>query len=100
MNLQEYERLIGRTAEQAAAMDMYDRERDFTEANACYMLLRNVWKQEFCAVWSKKEYRMMIKGFCHTWGVAANRMHLKGELELFSEGVRALGEEILKLKGE
>ena len=76
-------------------MGSYDRERNFKEAEECYMMLRNVWKQEFCAVWKDKGMRWMILGFCRSWSRAANRMQMLSELELFSEGVRMRGEELL-----
>lgn len=43
----EFERLMGYSEEELRVMGDYDRERNFKEAEGCYMLLRNVWKQEF-----------------------------------------------------
>lgn len=91
----EFESLMGYSDEELRCMGSYDRERNFKEAEECYMLLRNVWKQEFCAAWKDKGMRWMILGFCRSWSHAANRMQMQSELDLFSEGVRMRGQEIL-----
>lgn len=95
----EFERLMGYSDEELRLMGDYDRERNFKEAEECYMLLRNVWKQEFCAVWKVKRLRWMVLGFCRSWSRSANRMQQLSELELFSEGVRLQGEALLKKGG-
>lgn len=99
MMQEEFERLMGYSAAQLRGMGEYDREREFKRAEGCYMMLENLWKEEFCALWGVTAYRWMILGFCESWGRAANRMQMLGELELFANGVRLLAAELMNGKG-